>query len=139
MVDDDVTQRADRVIEVPAILDAEVLRQRDLHALDVVAVPHRLQHPIAEAQKQDLLETHLPEVMIDPVQLGLIHILVKLLGQRGGGGAIVAERLLDHHTRGVSQPGLRKPLDDGREQERRDLEIEHRRRSRPRSPSPTRS
>ena len=32
VVDDDVAQRADGVVEVTAILDAEVLRHRDLHA-----------------------------------------------------------------------------------------------------------
>ena len=128
MVDHHVAQRADGIVEVPAILDAEVLRHRDLHALDVVAVPHRLQHPVGEPQKQDLLETHLPEVMIDPEELGLLHVLVQLLGQRPGRGVIVAERLLHHDPRGVRQPGLGKALDDRREQKRRDLEIEHRRR-----------
>ncbi len=49
VVDDDVAQRADWVVEVPAILDAEVLRQRDLDALDVVPVPHRLQHRVARS------------------------------------------------------------------------------------------
>ena len=106
MVDDYVAERADGVVEVAAIVDAEVLRQRDLDALDVVAVPDGLQHPVGEAQVEDLLEAHLPEVVIDPVQLRLVHVLVELLGQRSGGAAIVAERLLDHNPGGVRQPGF---------------------------------
>ena len=82
MVDDDVAQRADRVVEVAAVLDAEVLGHRDLDALHVIAVPDRLQHPVREAQEDDLLEAHLPEVVIDPVELGLVDVLVQLLGQR---------------------------------------------------------
>ena len=49
VVDDDVAQRADRVVEVPAVLDAEVLGHRDLHARDVVAVPDRLDHRVARS------------------------------------------------------------------------------------------
>ncbi len=54
VVDDDVAQRADGVVEVPAVLDAEVLRHGDLHALDVVPVPDRLEHRVREAQVEDL-------------------------------------------------------------------------------------
>ena len=44
VVDDDVAERADRVVEVAAVLDAEVLGHRDLDARDVVPVPDRLEH-----------------------------------------------------------------------------------------------
>ena len=106
MVDDDVAERADRVVEVSPALDTEVLRQRDLDAFDVVPVPDRLQHRVGEPQEEDLLEAHLPEVMVDPVQLRLVHVLVEPLGQRPGGGQIVAERLLDHDTGAVRQTRL---------------------------------
>ena len=56
VVDDDVAQRADRVVEVAAVLDAEALGHRDLHRRDVVAVPHRLEHRVGEAQVEDLLD-----------------------------------------------------------------------------------
>ena len=106
------------------VLDAKVLRHRDLHAVDVVAVPDWLQHPVREAQEDGLLEAHLPQEVIDPVQLRLIHVLVKVLGQLVCGRAIVAEGLLDHNPSGFGQPGFGEALDDRREQERRDLEIE---------------
>jgi hypothetical protein len=96
VVDDDVAQRADGVVEVPAILDAEVLGHRDLHALDVVAVPDGLEDRVREPQEEDLLEAHLPEVVVDPVELRLVDGLVQLVGERAGGLAVVPERLLDH-------------------------------------------
>ena len=69
VVDDDVAQRADGVVEVPAVLDAEVLGHRDLHARDVVAVPDRLDHRVREAQVEELVGAHLPEEVVDPVEL----------------------------------------------------------------------
>jgi hypothetical protein len=55
VVDDDVAQRADRVVEVAAVLDAEVLRHRDLDRRDVVAAPDRLEHRVREPQVDDLV------------------------------------------------------------------------------------
>ena len=82
MVDDDVAERPDGVVEVAAILDAEVLRHRDLHARDVVPAPDRLEHGVREPEVDDLLQAHLPEVVVDAVELGLVDVLVKLCGQR---------------------------------------------------------
>ena len=112
MVDDDVAQRADRVVEVAAVLDPEVLGHRDLHGLEVVPVPERLEHRVREAQVEDLLEPHLPEVVVDPVELRLVDVLVQLVGELRGGGAVVAERLLDDDARVLGQARLGEPLDD---------------------------
>ncbi len=71
VVDDHVAHRADRVVEVPAVLDAEALGHRDLHAGDVVAVPDRLDHRVGEAQVEELVGPHLPEEVVDPVELRL--------------------------------------------------------------------
>ena len=86
VVDDDVAQRADRVVEVAAVLDAEVLGHRDLHGLDVVPVPDRLQHRVREAEVEDLLDPHLPEVVVDAQELRLVDVLVQLVGERTGRG-----------------------------------------------------
>ena len=126
VVDDDVAQRADRVVEVAAVLDAEVLGHRDLHARDVVAVPDRLEHRVGEPQVEDLVEAHLPEEVVDPVQLGLVDVLVDLRGERARRREVVAERLLDDDARVLGQAGVRQPLDHRAEQERRDLEVEDR-------------
>ncbi len=126
MVDDHVPQRSHRVVEVTSVLDAEVLGHRDLDARDVVAAPDRLEHRVRKAQVEDLLEPHLPEVVVDPVELRLVDRLVQLGGERMRRFLVVAERLLDDDARGLRQPRVGEALDDPPEQERRDLEIEDR-------------
>ena len=126
VVDDDVAQRADRVVEVPAVLDAEVLRHRDLDGRDVLAAPDRLEDRVREPQVDDLLGAHLPQVVVDPEELRLVDVGVELVGERTCRREVVAERLLDDHPGGLRQPGLREPLHDPAEQERRDLEVEDR-------------
>ena len=110
VVDDDVAQRADRVVEVAAVLDAEVLGHRDLDALDVVPVPDRLEHRVREPEVEDLLEAHLPEVVVDAEELRLVDVLVQLVGERAGRRAVVPERLLDDDPRVLrSDPPPRAP------------------------------
>ena len=136
VVDDDVAERADRVVEVPAVLDAEALGHRDLDARDVVAVPDRLEDRVREAQEQELREAELPEVVVDPVELALVEVLVHLLRERARGREVVAERLLDDDARVLGEADARQPLDHGAEQERRDLEVEDRDCGRPSGASP---
>ena len=106
VVDDDVTQRADGVVEVAPVLDPEALGHRDLDAGEVVPVPDRLQHRVREPEVEELLEAHLPEEVIDPVDLRLVQVLVELGGERAGGGLVVTERLLDHHPGPVGETGF---------------------------------
>ena len=111
---------------MPPVLDAEVLRHRDLHAFDVVAVPDRLEHRVGEPQVEDLLQAHLSQVVVDPVQLGLVDVLVQFLGQGAGGGSVISERLLHHDPPRRGQASLGQALDDRAEQEGWDLQVEHR-------------
>ncbi len=124
MVDDDVPQRADRVVEVAAVVDAEVLRHRDLDALDEVAAPDRLEHGVAEPQVQDLLDAHLAEVVVDAVELRLVEVVVQLGGECARRLAVVAEGLLDDDASRLGQAGFGQSLHDGAEEKRRDLQVE---------------
>ena len=65
--------------------------------------------------------------MVDPVQLGLVDVLVYLVGERARGLEVVAERLLDDDARPMGETGVGEALDDVAEQEGRDLEVEDRR------------
>ena len=65
MVLDDVADRPGSVVERAAALDAEVLRHRDLHALDVVAVPDRLEEGVDEAEEEHVDDRPLAEVVVD--------------------------------------------------------------------------
>ncbi len=69
MVRHHVAQRAGGVVEAAAMADADLFIDRDLHMVDVIAVPDRLEHAVGEAQHQDVLHRFLAEVMIDPVDL----------------------------------------------------------------------
>ena len=126
VVDHDVAQRADRVVEVAAVVDAEALGHRDLDRGQVLATPDRLERRVREAQVEDLRRPHLPEEVVDAIQLRFVDVAVDLLGERAGGGQVVAERLLHDDARAVGQPCLREALDHRAEEERRDLEIEDR-------------
>ena len=126
MVDDDVAESTDGVVEVAAILDAEVLGHRDLHRGDEVAVPHGLEQHVREAQVDDLLGTHLPEVVVDAQELALVDVLVQLPREVSSRVQVVPERLLHDHASVRRQACLGKALNDPAEQERRDLEVEDR-------------
>ena len=126
MVDDDVPQRADRVVEVAAILDAEVLGHRDLDALDVVPVPDRLEHRVREPEVDDLLEAHLPEVVVDSHELRLVDVLMQLVGELACRCLVVAERLLDDDPRVRRHARSREAADDRAEERGRNLEVEDR-------------
>ena len=52
--------------------DPDLLIDGDLHMVDVIAVPDRLEHAVGEAQHQDVLHRLLAEIMIDPVDLLLV-------------------------------------------------------------------
>ena len=126
VIDHHVAQRTDGIIEVAPVLDAEVLGHRDLHAFHEVPVPDRLEHRVGEPQVEDLLEPHLSQVVVDPVQLRLVEELVQFLGQGAGGGSVAPERLLHHDAPRRGQAGSGQALDHRAEQERRDLKVEHR-------------
>ena len=124
VVDDDVAERADRVVEVASVVDAELLGHRDLHARHVVAVPDGLEDRVGEAQEEDLGDAELPEVVVDAVELALVEVLVHLRGQRARRLEVVAEGLLDHDARVRGEARAGQALDHGAEEERRDLEVE---------------
>ena len=109
MVHDHVTQRPDRVVEVAAVLDAEVLGHRDLDGRDVVPVPDRLEHRVREPEVDDLLRPHLPEVVVDPQELRLVDVLVQLRGEVARGLEVVPERLLDDDAGVLRQAGVGSP------------------------------
>ena len=71
MVLHDVARGPGLFVELAAALDADVLGDRDLHVIDVVAVPQRLEDRVAEAQRDEVLDGLLAQVVIDPEDLPL--------------------------------------------------------------------
>ena len=66
MVLDHVAGGADAVVVAGAAADADVLGHGDLHVVDVVAVPDRLEQLVGEAQRQHVLDGLLAQVVVDP-------------------------------------------------------------------------
>ena len=66
------------LVERAAILDADRLGHRDLHVVDVAAVPERLEDPVAEAEDQQVPDGLLAQVVVDAVDLRLAEDLADL-------------------------------------------------------------
>ena len=75
MVRHHVAQRAGRLVELGAALDADGLGDGDLHVVDMVAVPQRLEDAVGEAQHHDVLDRLLAEEMVHPIDLVLVDDL----------------------------------------------------------------
>ncbi|OPZ56714.1 MAG: hypothetical protein BWY91_00131 [bacterium ADurb.BinA028] len=95
MVLDHVTSGADPVVVAATPTEADVLGHGDLHVVDVVRVPDRVEQLVGEAQRQDVLDRLLAEVVVDPEhRVGREDRLddgVELPRR----GQVVPERLLD--------------------------------------------
>ena len=96
MVRHHVAQRAGGIVEAAAVADAELLVDGDLDMVDMVAIPDRLEHAVGKSQHQDVLHRLLAEIMIDPVDLVLVHQLQELGVEVLGRFEVGAERLFDH-------------------------------------------
>ena len=90
-----VAQRAGLLVVAAAAFDADRLGHRDLHVVDVAAVPDRLEDAVGEAEDHQVLDGLLAEVVIDAVDLRLVEGRGQLLVQRARRGEVAAERLLD--------------------------------------------
>ena len=102
MVLDDVAQRAGMVVIGAAPFDAEGLGDGDLHMVDMVGVPQRLEQGVGEAERHEVLDRLLPEIVVDPVDLAFVEDLADGVVDLARRGEIVADRFLDDH------PGLRR-------------------------------
>ncbi len=121
-----VPQCPHHVVEGPAVVDAEVLGEGDLHAFNVLAVPDRCQQRVGEAQVGQVQHRLLAEEVVDPQDLLLLQQAVQPLVQVPGRGGIVAEGLLDQDVGVPGEPCALQLADDIGEQGRRDLQVEQR-------------
>ena len=92
---DHVPVGAGRVVERGPALDRQRLRHVDLHVPDVITVPDRLEQPVREPERQDVVDRLLAQEVVDPEDLRLVEDRVHRLVQLAGGLQVGAERLLD--------------------------------------------
>ena len=117
------------LVEAPATLDTHGLGSRDLHVVDMVAIPQRLKDAVGESQHQDVLDRFLAEEVIDPIDLIFGQHLEDLGIESLGRCKIVPKRLLDDHPAPPSlrlsgEPRAAELLDHGPEKSLGDRQIE---------------
>ena len=82
-----------------AAFDAEFLRHRDLHVLDVGAVPDRLDERVGKPEVEQVLHRLLAEEVIDAVDGVFVEHLVQRAVDRLRARQVPAERLFDDDPR----------------------------------------
>ena len=108
MGDDHVAIGAGLLVEADAIADVERLRHVDLHMVDEIAVPDRLEQAVGEAEGEDVLRRLLAEEMVDAEDLVLGEHLVQLGVERDRALEIGAERLFHDDPRSLGEIGARR-------------------------------
>src|SRR5207245_784606 len=115
-----VAERSRRFIKTAAALDAKRFRSTDLHVIDVIPVPKRLENAVAKTQHEQVLNGVLAQIVIDAVDLLFVEDVEDNLVQSFGGSKISSEGLLNNDAnpgirRGwASESGASKLLDDVR-------------------------
>jgi hypothetical protein len=120
------TNRAGRLVERRAALDPDRLGDGDLHVVDELAVPDRLEDPVREAKREHVLHRLLAQVVVDAKDLALVEVAVKLVVEPARARPVGAEGLLDDQARPalpVAAPAA-DLLDEDRDRAGRDREVE---------------
>ena len=99
MVRTHVAQRSRGFVIPAALFHAHRFGRRDLHIVDVMAIPDRLENAVAEAEHHQVLHGLFAQVMVDPVNLRFLQRLLDVFIELNGGVEVAAERLLDDHAR----------------------------------------
>ena len=106
MRDDHVAIGAGLLIERDPIADIERLGHVDLHVIDEIAVPDRLEQAVGETEREDVLRRLLAEEMIDAEDLVFGEHLVQRLVERHRAFEIGAERFFHDDARFPVEVGL---------------------------------
>ena len=104
-----VAQRAGLLVKRPAAFHAQRLRRRNLHVIDVVPIPDRLEDSVGEPEHQNVLHRLLAQIVVDAEDLVLVEDRVHLVIQLARRIQIVAERLLNHHRHACPCSGCAMP------------------------------
>ena len=73
MILNHVADGAGLIVECPPALNSKVFRHGDLDALDLVAVPERLQNCILEAEEDHVMHWPFSQIMIDAEDVLLVE------------------------------------------------------------------
>ncbi len=98
MILEHVANRTGLFVKLASARDPNLLRHRDLHAGDEIAIPDGLEERVGETEVQQILYGLLAQIVIDAKDAGLGKFLQQRLIQRACGSQVSPERLLDHYA-----------------------------------------
>jgi hypothetical protein len=129
MVRDHIAKSAGGFVKASAVFDAHGFRGGDLHVVDVIAIPERLDDVVGKPENQNVLHGFFAEVMVDAVDLIFVEDLLEFFVELTRGLQIVSERLFDDDPGPVAalllgQSGLTQLFHNDREKSWRDGEVE---------------
>ena len=101
-----VAKRAGRLVEAGALAEAQRLGHVDLHVVDEVAIPDRLEQAVGEAERQDVLRRFLAEEVVDAEDLLLGEDFMQPGVQRHRAGQIGAEGLFHDDAAALDETGF---------------------------------
>src|SRR5690349_5370973 len=119
MILDHVAYRADALVKVPASLHAEILRHRDLHTLDKVAVPERFDKRVRKAEDEQVVHRPLTQVVVDSKDRLLVEAAMKDLIEPSRRCEIPPKRFFEDDARATIASRRRQLLHDHFEHRRR--------------------
>ncbi len=128
MVRHHVSQGACSLVEATAALDTHSFGRRDLHMVDMIAVPERLEDAVGKAQHQNILDRFFAEKMIDPIDLVFGQHPEDLRVECLRRCEVVPKRLFDYHPpprllRLLGQPYVAELFDHRTKEPIRDRQI----------------
>ncbi len=106
MILDDVARHPRLLVELAAAFDTNVLGDRNLDMVDVLPAPYRLEERVGEAEHEEVLDGFLPEVMVDPEDLGLVERRCDGVVVRPRALQVMPEGLLEDDPRPGSAHGI---------------------------------
>src|SRR5699024_3514804 len=112
-----------RLVEADTAADTERLGYVDLHVVDEVAVPDRLEQSVGEPERQDVLSGLLAQEVVDTKDLALIEGLVLRRVQRECAAQVGAEGFLHDDARAAYEAGFGECADDRQSCARRNAQV----------------
>src|SRR6266404_683488 len=98
MILNHIANGAGLIVKSSPALNTEVLCHGDLHALDIVAIPERLDKRVRESKDQQVVHRPLSEVMVDAKDICFVNSIKQNLVQLSCGFKIMSERFFDDDT-----------------------------------------
>src|SRR6476620_113661 len=96
MVRHHVAKRTGLILIIAPMLAPETFGHRNLHMVNVPAIPNWLENAVAESKHENVLDCFFTQIMIDAINLIFFQVLSQLAVQRFGGLQVMSERFFDN-------------------------------------------